>query len=70
LPRYAAITSIFLLCAGQARLLAGALRERTKFQTRVKRDILELVRSSSNSSLRPDSGQGKPTTKGQLARAP
>ena len=27
-----------LLCAGQARLLAGALRERTNFQFRVKRN--------------------------------
>jgi hypothetical protein len=29
--------SIRLLCAGLARLLAGALRERTKLQKRVKR---------------------------------
>ena len=34
---YAKILSILWLCAGHARLLAGALRERTKFQIRVKR---------------------------------
>ena len=36
--RPSAYAGFVLLCAGQARLLAGALRERTNFQFRVKRN--------------------------------
>jgi len=34
--RYSSSLSMRLLCAGHARLFVGALRERTKFQIRVK----------------------------------
>jgi hypothetical protein len=41
------VTCRLLLCAGLARLLAGALRERTKVEICVKRSISAMVRSTS-----------------------
>lgn len=45
------------MCAGLARLLAGALRERTKPEIGVKRSISVMVRSTGKSS--PEIGNMK-----------